>query len=139
MKLSLILIVGLCLSCKPYSITNESHKLTSEGDYLKVSYGGEEDSVVFKMFQALELTLKKNNEIEFSGEIEIPGLDSAIFSYVIDTYKKSDDGSFDNLDSDQSLNTEDVFIWKGSKCDATFGKAENLKGELEVKASTVIH
>lgn len=134
MKFNLILVLLLSInSCKPYSITNESHKLTSEGDYLKVTYGGEADSVVFKMYNALELTLKEYSDNQFSGELEIPGIDTSKFGYQLEVYKKNE---MDILVKHklQPSSTDEHFIWVGPNCNAFFIKADTLEGELITKS-----
>lgn len=127
-KLSIILLLGLCICCKHYSVSNASHKLSSAGDYLKVSYTEKADSVVFKMFDAIELPLTKYGDNQFSGEIKIAGLDSAIFSYVFEAFEMGKD-SFENLNPVRHP-LDGLSIWIGSKCDASYAESDELAGEL---------
>ncbi len=125
----LCIILSISFACKTAEEKIQSHSLTTKGNFLEIRYQGVGDSVVFKMFQAVEQVLKENSNGDFIGSIKIPGIDSAKFSYEIAVYENSPADTFVNLDYKPN-SKEHHFIWEGVKKNASYKVNQNLEGEI---------
>lgn len=120
----ILLIAILFISCKNESTQKfNSHRLVNTNDTLTIEYTGRGDVVHFKMFEGLHLNLSKDGQNRFVSKLEIPNLDSAIFTYNIiiqemDSLKKMHEVAYEPRETDD-------FIWIGKHRQDTYIKSQN--------------
>jgi enterochelin esterase-like enzyme len=118
------------LSCEESSHEFYGHQLEVGGDILKIRYNGEGDVVQFKMFEGLDLILKQNKKGIFEGQLSIPDINNAIFSYDLLVHKKEASGKmikvpYGPVDPDQQR-----FYWIGKNRNIDYNKSASLEGKV---------
>lgn len=138
-----IIFISFTVSCQSNSVRTEQ-KVASE--ILIINYSGDADFAQFKMFEGLHLILTKDSITgTFGGELEIPNLNEAIFTYDVVIHKKDSLGQMIELKPEShlvKLNQNEAivegerFIWLGENRNGSYSENEDLTGSLITKVVT---
>lgn len=138
-----IIFISFTVSCKSNSVRTEQ-KVASE--ILIIKYSGDADFAQFKMFDGLHLILTKDSITgTFGGELEIPNLNEAIFTYDIVIHKKDSLGQMIELkpeshlvklNQNEAIVERERFIWLGENRNGSYSENEDLTGSLITKVVT---
>jgi enterochelin esterase-like enzyme len=123
------MLMLLLISCQEPQETFEGHLLQQDKNMLRVKYRGEADVVQFKMFEGRSLILGQKADGVFEGELEIPGLEEAIFSYDILVHEKDSSGKMIQIPY-EPIGEENHFRWIGANRDVNFQKADSISGTM---------
>lgn len=122
--ISLMFVLSNCTS----SNSKISHECIGSNDTLYINYHGNAELVHFKMFQGVDLILKKKSKNYFVGACPIKNIEDAYFSYDMVVYKLDSTGNYENLNYRNKTLGDDFFIWQGKNRKNTYFETKALKG-----------
>jgi len=135
--LTIMLLVAFGVCCQS---NNNSTETSEADDKLTVTYTGEADVVLFKMFEGLSQLLTQDSITrDFKGVIDIPNLEEAIFTFDIVAYKFDSSGqsvqvvpnkSLIKLNNKTAVETRNGFLWIGSNRSGLYEYNSELEGSL---------
>ena len=124
-NLLFLTILIFIISCTP-KLQDNTHRVSNQGDILKIQYKGAVDSVRFEMFQGPGVDLVKGEDNIFEGELEIPNLENGIFSYEFFIKKDSARQMIPVEYKPKKKNSH--FVWIGNNRKVNYTKANQLTG-----------
>lgn len=125
----LLVLLTFC-SCQEQEDEFYGHQLEADGDILKIRYNGDGYVVQFKMFEGKDLILKQNKKGIFEGQLSVPDIDDAIFSYDLLVHKKEASGKMVKVPYGPADPDQQRFYWIGKNRKIDYNKSDPIEGKV---------